>query len=247
MARSRTLIFLSLTLFSILGHGATSFKAYENLQDLKLSVKSAYMFSLIVDADARAHLKRNARLAEIERSAKDIADITELNTSQHQELKTRIHVYLRSAKGEAATYDVNLGSRTASNGYVAYSELIEQIDASMQSIKQQSPIPLKYLATTKLVNNIVTSIEIHSERALKTLRAEQFSQDVLAKVCSNVQTGIAGLSKFEASNVVMKKTNLKWSFIKTPACVQDKTNAPFSVIYYGELMVKELQAFATVD
>ena len=240
-------LILTITMLTAVTHALTPTQAYEDLHTLKLSVNSAYVFSLIVDVDARAHLKRNARLEEIEKLAKTIDNIGQLTDQQRTELSTRIHVYLRSAKGEAATYDINLGSRTASNGFVAYSELVEQINISMDAIKQQAQIPAHALKTFSLMDSIIDSVEVHSERALKTLRADKFSQQALNVMCGEVQTGLDSLSELENSKAVVKRASLKWSFIKAPACQKDKTNAPFTIVYYGELIVRELQEFAAVN
>jgi len=238
---------LAITLVATVSHALTPTQAYEELHALKLSVKSAYVFALIVDMDARAHVKRNERLKEIETSAKTLENLEQLKSDQLKELTTRTHVYLRSAKGEAATYDINLGSRTVSNGFVAYSELIEQIDISMDAIKQQAQISEQALKTFNLMEKILNSVEVHSERAVKTQRSDAISQPMLNTMCSEVQSGLDTLAEIKGANTVVKKASMKWSFIKTPACQKAKTNAPYTIIYYGELLVAELQEFAVLD
>jgi len=248
MERLHKIIFtLAITMVATVCHALTPAQAYEELHALKLSVKSAYVFALIVDMDARAHLKRNERLKEIENLSKTLENLEQLNGDQRKELTTRTHVYLRSAKGEAATYDINLGSRTASNGFVAYSELIEQIDISMDAINQQVQISEQALKTFNLMEKILNSVEVHSERAVKTQRSDTFSQPMLNSMCSEVQSGLDTLAELKGAGNVVKRASMKWSFIKTPACQKTKTNAPYTIIYYGELMVSELQEFAGLD
>ena len=97
------------------------------------------------------------------------------------------------------------------------------------------------------MEKILNSVEVHSERAVKTQRSDTFSQPMLNSMCSEVQSGLDTLAELNGTGNVVKRASMKWSFIKTPACQKTKTNTPYTIIYYGELMVAELQEFAGLD
>ena len=240
-------IFIGLLLASTLTNASSNLNTYHELQNLKSDVRAAYVFSLIVDKDARAHPKRNNRIAKIDSLLEKIDNLEGLDELHRKALSMSMRVYLRSAKNEAATFDINLGSRTFSNGYSAYSELIEQIYAPIQTIQLESEIPKKTIEVFTLLDKVAAAIELHGERIIKTQRSKNMSQAELSQMCMSIKKGFENLSKYKDAKSTIKKASLKWSFIKTPICNLDKTSAPYTITHYGSLLADILKEYASKD
>lgn len=217
---------------------------YHELQNLKSDVRAAYIYALIVDEDARAHPQRNERIEKIDRILNKIDNLDHLEKSHKEALSMGMRVYLRSAKNEAATFDERLGSRTFSNGYSAYSELIENIYAPIQAIEFEAKIPESSVEVFTLLDTIAEAIELHGERTIKTERVENLTQINLNKMCSTIEQGLKDIGKYPDAKDTLRKAKLKWGFIKTPICKLNKTTAPYTVTHYGSQMAEILKAYA---
>jgi DNA-binding Xre family transcriptional regulator len=218
---------------------------YEDLQNLKSNVRAAYVNALIVDKDSRAHAKRVAFINKIDATLDKIENLTELSQKHRKELSRSLSIYLRSAKNEANTYDINLGSRTFSNGYSAYSELIEHIYAPIQTIEVSENIPKKSIQIYALLDHIAEAVEIHGERIIKTKRVAKLTQTNLDAMCATIESGLEDIAKYPDSKSVINKASLKWGFIKAPICNLDQTSAPYTITHYGFLLTDILRKYAT--
>lgn len=242
-----TAVYLLLLAFSAVSQASSKIDTYHDLQNLKSDVRAAYVYALVVDKDGRAHPKRNERIEKIDNLLNKIDNLENLESNHKEALSMGMRVYLRSAKNEAATYDVNLGSRTFSNGYSAYSELIEQIYAPIQSIQLSSNIPKKTLETFTLLDKIAEAIELHGERTIKTERVENLTQGELNKMCSTIEQKLKKMGKYSDARAMVKEASMKWSFIKTPICNLNKTSAPYTITHYGSLMADILKNYAATN
>jgi hypothetical protein len=238
-------LYLLVILFSASSQASSKADTYHELQNLKSDVRAAYAYALIVDKDGRAHSKRNDRINKIEKLLSKIDNLDHLGKNHKKTLSMAMRVYLRSAQNEAATYDVNLGSRTLSNGYSAYSELIEQIYASIQSIRLDSMIPTKTIDTFTLLDKIAEAIELHGERIIKTERVEQLTQNDLSNICSSIDQSFKKIAKYPDAQRTIKKASLKLGFIKSPICHLNKTSAPYTITHYGSLIADILKEYAS--
>ncbi len=216
-------------------------QTYQTLQQLQNNLRDAYIYALIVDVDSRAHDQRNSKLDAIKVLAKTLYQAEFIDKEQGQELDLRIRLYLRSARNEANTYDERLGSRTFNNGYSAYSEGIEQIKLIMTHLEQGHKIPRNIKTSYVLLNYIAMSVEIHSERVIKTERFESLSQASIDIMCDKINHQLSALKSLPSEKTMVKRAMSKWSIIKTPVCNLDKTSAPYTVVYYGGLMIDILQ------
>jgi hypothetical protein len=237
-------LYLVLIALSATSHANSDMETYQDLQSLKTDVRAAYVNALIVDKDSRAHPERIQRLENIEIALAKIDTLKQLEPSQRSDLSVAIRVYLRSAKNEAATYDVNLGSRTLSNGYSAYSELIEKIYSPIQTLEMTTRVQKKSLSTFQLMDEISQAVELHGERTIKTERAENLTQTDLNKICTSIERGLNTLSQYSDAKSTLKKATLKWSFIKTPICQLSKTSAPYTITHYGSWVIDTLKLYA---
>lgn len=228
----------------ISAQASTQLDTYHDLQNLKSDVRAAYVYALIVDKDGRAHSKRNNRIDHIESVLHKIDNLEHLEKSHKDALSMAIRVYLRSAKNEAATYDVNLGSRTLSNGYSAYSELIEKIYAPIQTIQASSAISKKSIQVFTLLDKVAEAIEIHGERLIKTERSKTLTQSDLNTLCRNIEKNLKKVSNYPDAKSISRKITLKWQFIKTPVCQLNKTSAPFTITHYGTQLSDTLKEYA---
>jgi hypothetical protein len=235
---------LALCAFSATSHATSDIETYQDLQNLKTDVRAAYVNALIVDKDSRAHPERIQRIENIEQALNRIVTREQLDPNHRGELTMAIRVYLRSAKNEASTYDVILGSRTLSNGYSAYSELIEKIYSPIQSLEVTANVQKKSLNTFKLIDNISQAVEIHGERTIKTERVENLTQTDLNKMCASIEEGLNTLSHYTDARSTVKKATLKWSYIKTPLCQINKTSAPYTITHYGSWVIDTLSLYA---
>ena len=240
-----TALYLFIFAFSAVSQASSKIDTYHDLQNLKSDVRAAYVYSLIVDKDGRAHPKRNERIEKIDNLLNKIDNLENLEDNHKKALSMGMRVYLRSAKNEAATYDVNLGSRTFSNGYSAYSELIEQIYAPIQSIQISTDIPKKTIEVFTLLDKIAEAIELHGERTIKTERIENLTQGDLNKICSSIEKNLKNIGRYSDARAMVKKASMKWSFIKSPVCKLNKTSAPYTITHYGSLMADILKEYAS--
>ena len=62
-----TALYLFIFAFSAVSQASSKIDTYHDLQNLKSDVRAAYVYSLIVDKDGRAHPKRNERIEKIGR------------------------------------------------------------------------------------------------------------------------------------------------------------------------------------
>lgn len=237
-------LIISLISLAVSAHSSTKLDTYHELQNLKSDVRAAYIYALIVDKDARAHAKRNERIKRIDDLLEKIDNLENLEPRHKEALSLSMRVYLRSAKNEAATYDINLGSRTFSNGYSAYSELIEHIYAPIQLIQLDTNIPKKSVEVFTLLDKIAAAIELHGERIIKTERVKDLTQDNLNIMCDDIETQLKNIRHYKDAHSTVKQASLKWSFIKNPICNLDKTSAPFTITHYGALMANILKEYA---
>ena len=239
--------YLFLFAFSAVSQASSKLDTYHELQNLKSDVRAAYVYALIVDKDARAHPKRNEKIERIESVLNKVDNLDHLEKPHKDALSTGMRVYLRSAKNEAATFDERLGSRTFSNGYSAYSELIEQIYAPIQSIEQAEKIPKQSIEVFTLMDKIAEAIELHGERTIKTERVETLTQTNLTKMCAIIEQRLKDIGKYSDAQSTVKQASMKWSFIKTPICKLNKTSAPYTITHYGSLMSDILKDYAALN
>ncbi len=237
----KNIVIFTMLLVSSWSNALTSLETYQGLQSLRSSLSDAYVYALIVDVDSRAHAQRNIKLDKIAAIAKTLSEKGFFNKEEGQELALRIRLYLRSARNEANTYDERLGSRTLNNGYGAYSESVGQIKLMMSALEQSHNIPRNVKISYVLLNFIAMSIEIHSERVINSGRFEGMSQASLDTMCDKIERKLSALKGIPNTRATVKKAMSKWAMIKKPVCNLDKTSAPYTVVYYGGMMIGILQ------
>ena len=226
---------------SSFSYGLTPLEEFHQLQKLKINVRNSYAYSLIIDHDLRSRDEMQININQVSKLASQIIDSKLLERQAALDLSDSITQFLHSSKMPTIQYFQSSGTGTASKGYLIYSNLMEKINVAMKVRVATNSIPLSTIAAFETIDIIMSSIEMHAERALASSRSELFAKEFISQTCDAVNRELAELIEIGSDLKARVKIKRHWQFIEERVCSPLNAKAPFSIVFFGGLMVRGLE------
>jgi hypothetical protein len=247
LARCLFFIWLFGLASSSFSYGLTPLEEFYQLQKLKINVRNAYAYSLIIDHDLRSRDEMQVNLNHVSRLTRQIIDSKLLEEQAALELVESIEKFSHSSKMPTIQYFQSSGTGTASKGYLIYTNLMEKINLAMKVHVATRSIPLSTIRAFDTIDIMMSSIEMHAERALASSRSELFTKEFITQTCNAVNRELSELIKTGSDLKARVKIKRHWQFIEESVCTPLNARAPFSIVFFGSLMIKGLEDTFSFD
>lgn len=241
LAQAMFFIWLTGLASSSFSYGLTPLEGFHQLQKLKINVRNSYAFSLIIDHDLRSGDEMQRNLNQVTSLTRQVIESKHLDQQAGLELAHSIKQFSDSSKMPTIQYFQSSGTGTVSKGYLIYTNVIEKINSAMQALSTTQSIPLRTLRAFETIDIIMASIEMHAERALASSRSELFTKEFINQTCDAVRAELSDLVGVKSDLKTRVKVKRHWQFIEERVCAPLNAKAPFSIVFFGGLMVKGLE------
>ncbi|MGR6874295.1 hypothetical protein ACU6U9_18785 [Pseudomonas sp. HK3] len=232
---------------SSLSYEKNSLEVVYQLQKLKIKVRNTYAYSLIVDHDLRAHDQMVLNLDHVLTLTQQLIKSKQIESMLGVELMASVNAFSQSSSMPTIQYFQSSGTGTTSKGYEIYFDLVQKIDRAISTSTSIQKMDASTSNAFEVIDIVMASIEMHAERALASSRSELFSEAFIARACDEVRHKLLDMAQVKHDSASYAKIKRHWTFIEKKICNPLNAKAPFSIVYFGGLMVLELEDLSNLN